>query len=140
MILTFLAVIASCFKDASLGDILIQSKIVAEGSVDTIWSGSRAYKRAIRIYRIIYESFPQILFDDFELACTSECNGIFQLLDESYDFDELLESNELREFCRSLITYEDNLAEKGALSKFWFSFLEMIEVLLDLIYATRLGK
>ena len=86
--------------------------------------------------------FPEFS-DDFELACTSECNGILQLLDdidESYDFNELLESNELRELCTSLIIYEDNLAEKRALSKFWLSFLEMIEVLLNLIYATRSGK
>ena len=139
----FIAVIASRFKDAGLGDVLIQSNIVAEGSVDTIWSGSCAYKRAIRIYKITFESFPRILFADFELTCTSECNGILQLLDdidESYDFSELLESNGLREFCKSLITYENNLAEKGALSKFWLSFLEMIEVMLNFIYVTRSGK
>ena len=79
IILTFLAVIASRFKDAGLRDVLIQSSIVAEGSVDTMFSGSRAYKRAIRIYKILYESFSGILFDDFELACTSECNGILHI-------------------------------------------------------------
>ena len=33
---TLLAVIASRFKDAGLGDVLVQSNIVVEGSVDTI--------------------------------------------------------------------------------------------------------
>ena len=42
IILTFLAVISSRFKDAGLRDILIQSSVVAEGSVDTIFTGSRA--------------------------------------------------------------------------------------------------
>ena len=42
IILTFLAVISSRFKDAGLRDILIQSSVVAEGSVDTIFPGSRA--------------------------------------------------------------------------------------------------
>ena len=86
-----------------------------------MFSGSRAYKRAIRIYKILYESFSGILFVDFELACTSECNGILHILDgidESYDFNELLGSNELQAYCTSLITYKDNLAEKSALSKF----------------------
>ena len=65
IILTFLAVISSRFKDASLRDILIQSSVVAEGSVDTMFTGSRAYKRAIRTtYKILYEAFSRILLDD----------------------------------------------------------------------------
>ena len=71
IILTFLAVIASRFKDAGLPDVLIQSSIVAEGSVDTMFSDSRAYKRAIRIYKILYESFSGILFDDFHTISMS---------------------------------------------------------------------
>ena len=70
-ILTFLAVIASRFKDAGLPDVLIQNSIVAEGSVDTMFSDSRAYKRAIRIYKILYESFSGILFDDFHTISMS---------------------------------------------------------------------
>ena len=143
IILTFLAVIASRFKDAGLRDVLIQSSVVAEGSVDTMFSGSRSYKRAIRIYKILYESFSRILCEEFEMECGSECNEIFQILDdidESYDFNDLLESNELHTYCTSLITYKDSLAEKSSLSKFWLSFLEMVEVLLNIIYATRSGK
>ena len=50
IILTFLAVIYSRFKDVGLRDILIKSSVVAEGSVDTMFTGSRPYKRAIRTY------------------------------------------------------------------------------------------
>ena len=64
VILTFLAVISSRFKDASLPDVLIQGSVVAEGSVDTMFTGSRAYKRAIRTYKILYEAFSRILLDD----------------------------------------------------------------------------
>ena len=98
IILTFLAVIATSFKYSSLRDVLIQSNIVAKRSVDTMFYGSRAYKRAICIYKILYESFSRILFYDFELAYTSECNVILQILndiDATYDFNELLESIEL---------------------------------------------
>ena len=42
IIFTFLAVISSRFKDAGLRNILIQSSVVAEGSADTIFTGSRA--------------------------------------------------------------------------------------------------
>ena len=98
IILTFLAVMAPSFKDAGLRDVLIQSNIAAKRSVDTMFYGSRAYKRAIRIYKILYESFSRILFHDFELACTSECNVILQILndiDATHNFNELLENIEL---------------------------------------------
>ena len=61
-------------------------------------------------------------------------------MDESFHYNELLQSNELQELCTSVITYKDNVAQKSTMTKFWLSFLEMIEVLLNLIYATRLGK
>ena len=60
IILTFLAVIAARFKDAGLRDIVIQSMVVAEGSVDTMFTGTRAYKRAVRVYKILYETFSRI--------------------------------------------------------------------------------
>ena len=82
IILTFLAVIGSSFKYASLRDVLIQSNILAKRSVDIMFYGSRAYKRAICIYKILYESFFRILFYDFELASTSECNLILQILND----------------------------------------------------------
>ena len=125
IILTFLAVIASRFKDAGLRDVLIQSSIIAEGSVDTMFSGSRAYKRAIRTYKILYEfSFMTLSWQAHQNA-----NGILHILDgidESYHFNELLGTNELQQYCTSLATYKDNLAEKSALAKFWLSFLEII--------------
>ena len=97
-ILNFLAVISSRFKDAGLRDILIQSSNVTEGSLDTMFTGSRAYKRAIRIYKILYEAFSWTLLDDFELVHTTECSNVRRVIDgvdESYDFRELLESKEL---------------------------------------------
>ena len=133
IILTFLAVISSRFKDAGLRDILIQSSVVTEGSLDTMFTGPRAYKRAIRTYKILYEAFFRILLDDFELAHTTECSEVHHVIDgvdELYDFNELLENKELQEFCTSLITYKYNLSERSTL----------IEVLLNLIYAIRSGN
>ena len=101
IILTFLAVISSCLKDAGLQDILIHSSIIAEGSVDTMFTGSWAFERAIHTYKILYEAFSWILLDDFELAHTAECSEVHHVIDgvdESYDFNELLESKELQEF------------------------------------------
>ena len=66
IIMTLLAVMAVRFKDAGLKDLVIQSVLVAEGSVDTMFSGSRAYKRAVRAYKILYESFSRLLLEKFK--------------------------------------------------------------------------
>ena len=88
----------------------------------------------------LYETFFWILLDEFELVHTTECSKVHRVIDdvdESYDFNELLESKELQEFCTSLIPYKDNLPERSTLEKFWIIFFEIIEVLLNLIYFTR---
>ena len=143
IILTFLAVISTRFKDAGLRDIIIQSMIVAEGSTDTMFSGSRAYNRAIRVYKILYESFSRILLDDFELVHTEECNKLQPYLESADDNDSLRElhsSEELQDYCTKLITYKEKLSDESNLARFWTSFLEIIEVLLNLIYSTRTGN
>ena len=145
VILTFLAVIAARFKDAALRDIVVQSLVVAEGSVDTMFFGSRSYNRAIRVYKILYEAFSRILLYDFEIVYISECNDIQKYFlnisdDEEYDFNMLLSSIELRNYCTRLINFKENLAQRSDLSKFWLSFLEVTEILLNLIYATRSGN
>ena len=89
VILTFLAVIATSFKDAGLRYIVVQSTIVEEGSIDTMLGGSRAYNRPIRTYKILYEAFHRILLDDFELGYSTECNKVREAV--STDGDELVQ-------------------------------------------------
>ena len=108
-----------------------------------MFTGLWAYKRAICTYKILYEAFSRILLDNFELAHTIECGEVHRVIDgvgKWYDLNELLKSKELQEFCTSLIICKDNLAERSKLAKFWISFLEMIEVLLNLIYAICSGN
>ena len=51
-----------------------------------------------------------------------------------------LTCKELRDYCTKLIDFKENLAKKSDYARFWFSFLEIIEILLNLIYATRSGN
>ena len=85
VILTFLAVIAACFKDAGHRDIVIQSTIIAEGSVDTMFGDSRAYNRAVRTYKILYKAFYWILLDFFELGYPTECNKVREAVSTEED-------------------------------------------------------
>ena len=83
IILSFLAVIATRFKDAGSQDIAIQSNIVAEGLVDTTFSGTRGYKCAIRAYKKIYEVFFRILLKDFQDTDPDTASTMRQYLEMS---------------------------------------------------------
>ena len=143
IILTFLAVMASRFKDAGLRDITIQSNIVAEGSVDTMFSGTRAYKRAIRVYKILYEAMSRILLKGFEDAHPDAASRMRQYLEdvpEDFDFNVMSESDEMSQYCNDVVTFKEKLGTTSNLAKFWISFLDMVELLLNLLYATRAGN
>ena len=143
IILTFIAVIAIRFKYAGLQDVVIQSMIVAEGSTDTMFTGTRAYKRAVRVYKILYEALSRLLLQKFDKVYTITSGALLKILenaDDLSDFDPLVSSKELQNYCTDLLTFKDKLAEDSLLAKFWLSFLEMCEVLLNLLYATRADK
>ena len=51
-ICTFLSVIGKRFQDAGLRDVIIESRVISEGSV----FGVRTYNRAIRFQKLMYEA------------------------------------------------------------------------------------
>ena len=144
IIMTFLAVMAARFKDAGLKDVVIQSTLVAEGSVETMFSGSRAYKRAARVYKIMYEVFSRILMEKFEDSHKETALALNTVLEDfdkaSDDFNSIASCQELQNYSNELITFKENLAKESNLAKFWFSFLDMCEILFNLLYATRSGQ
>ena len=60
--------------------------------------------------------------------------------DDEFDFNRPLSSMELRDHFRKLIDFKENLAQRSDLARFCLSFLEIIEILLNLIYATSSGN
>ena len=53
MIMMYMGVMSKRFKDAGLRDILVQSSILTEVSVDLALS-SKMYNRSIRAYKLMY--------------------------------------------------------------------------------------
>ena len=75
----------------------------------------------------------------------SECIDIQRYLhylsdDDMFKFNRLLSSKELRDFCKKHISFKGNLAEISDLARCCLSFLEVIKILLNLIYATCSGN
>ena len=123
IIMTLLAVIAARFKDAGLKDLVIQSVLVAEGSVDTMFSGSRAYKRAVRVYKILYESFSRLLLEKFTKEHPETVEALYSRIGETIDdYAAVVSLKEMQEYSNKLVSFKESLTGKGNLAKFWLSF------------------
>ena len=63
--LEFMSILNGRFGDAGLLDALVQSSIVAEGSVDSALRG-KSYNRGIRLYKTYYEALYRLLLNQLE--------------------------------------------------------------------------
>ena len=61
-------------------------------------------------------------------------------LPEEFDFNFMAASDELLQYLNALTSFKEELAATSNLAKFWISFLDMVEILFNLIYATRAGN
>ena len=71
-IMMFMAVIYKRFKDAGLRDLVIQSGLLAEGSVDQALSG-KMYNKGVRVYKLTYEAFFSLFLDAMEDFLKDDC-------------------------------------------------------------------
>eukprot|EP00794_Sanderia_malayensis_P001474 gene1474-1632_t len=116
----FLGTIGKRFGDAGLKGILVQSGVLAEGSADKALQGSM-YNRAGVLEKAVYDI--RSLADDL-------CQDTF---------NKVIAEGSLTEFSK-LFDQFVSCQIKGDLSRFWLSFLEMVELLLATIYSTRSGN
>ena len=59
-----ISIIVKRFQDAGLGDLCIESGVVAEGSVSALMEG-RSYNRAVRFHKLSYEAFRCVAWAAF---------------------------------------------------------------------------
>ena len=50
----YVGVIGKKISDAGLGDFIVQSDVLAEGSVDKVLSG-KMHNRTVRVHKLVYE-------------------------------------------------------------------------------------
>ena len=65
MLMMYLGISGKRFKDAGLKDVLIQSGVIAEGSVERALSG-KMYNRSVRCLKIVYEALNRLLISQIE--------------------------------------------------------------------------
>ena len=142
LFLMLLGVIGSRFGDAGLRELAVQSDVVAEGSVDKSLNGKQ-YNRAVHLHKCVYEALMRLLLKEFESSVQSlPTLNLEQLKLElnQEEFERVLSSREFREFGEQFHVYVQGMKEKGSnLGRFWFSYLELCELMLNLIFASCTG-
>ena len=110
MIMMYLGIIGKKFSDAGLKDLVVQSDVVATGSADKALSG-KMYKRSVRAHKLVYEALYRCLLNR-------------------------MEDNKFEQFNNAVTDHKLYLESTPNLAKFWLSYLSMVELLLNTLYAT----
>lgn len=149
-----MAVIGLRFGSAGLRDVIIESKVIAEGSVEKTLNGKH-YNRAVRFHKLMFEACMRLVWESFvdwikekgeETEILDHAVEKIKALDDSDKMDDeifqsvstdnaVIQLFELfQKFCTML--RDDN----GSLSQFWMSYIDLVTVLLNLIRAAREGN
>ena len=125
--------------------------MIAEGSVTAVMEG-RKYNRAVRVHKLVYEAMMRLAWKSFlpwlETKHVGEVHNLEQTLKSIEAFqndvchaqiEELLQSALCTCIFKLFQDYLDSLRDGSGLSSFWMSYLDMSEILLALLRASREG-
>ena len=133
MLMMFMHILSKRFSAAGLRAVLIQKGVIAEGSVDKALSG-KMYNRGVWLYELAYEAITRKLFNGIVL--TKEENDWVQA---NLNFDAFWKNEISQKVYNDFLDCLEKMNDGGPIQKFWMSFLEMVELLLNTFYAIGAG-
>ncbi|XP_070581426.1 uncharacterized protein [Ptychodera flava] len=142
--MSFLSAIGKRFRDAGLEDIMIESGILAQGSVNGVMSGHH-YNRSVRCHKLVAEAMHRLRFNEFLDSLTEEEHlpVIASLLDlrDSYphSFIDAVNTEEMKQLQQKYTDHIERCCESNVNYAFWSSYLNMVQLLLLFIRGTREG-
>jgi hypothetical protein len=152
-ICNLLSIIGKRFQDAGLWDLCVESGVIAEGSMAGVVDGRR-YNRAVRLHKLVYEALFRLAWKGFlpwleenHLEDVVHVEDALVLIDQLADnisqasYAELQQSSS---FTKVMELYQRYLFflrnENGPLSAFWMTYIDMVEIMLGLLRASREGN
>ena len=153
MACTMLSIIGKRYQDPGLRDLCVESGVLAEGSVAGVLDGRR-YNRGVRLHKLMYEALMRLVWQGFvpwieenHEESKTTVNSFFSEIGELHDdicerqFQKHMTRASSVGFVKLFDKYVEFLRhENGKLSKFWLSYLDMVEILLGLLRASREGN
>jgi len=144
-VMMFLGVIGKRFRDAGLEDVMIESGIVASGSMNGVMNGHH-YNRSMRSHKIVAEALQKLRFEAFLQTCTEEelhaITSTTENLAQSFlqmTLNVALESNQFQVIRQKYDDYVSKGNETNVNFAFWSSYLHLVQILMLFVRATREG-
>ena len=108
----------------------------------------KTYNRAIYMHKIFYEALMQLLLERFS-STSQEGRSLLDGLEARFEqlklclcfekMDSVLTSCEFFSFFKQFEAFINYIKSGTELERFWLSYQEIIELVLNLIYSTRIG-
>ena len=143
--MTALACMGKRFRDAGLQDILIESDIVAVGSVNGVMNGHH-YNRSIRCHKLMAEALHVLRWDSFlETVSEEDAERYGEMVKclyssfPSQQYTDLLKGSSFQGMVKAYDNFIQDRSNDVTFA-FWTSYLEMVEDVLLFIRATRDGN
>ncbi|KAL2102045.1 hypothetical protein ACEWY4_003806 [Coilia grayii] len=143
--MAYLSCIGKLYADAGLQDILIESELVAVGSIDGVISGHH-YNRSIRAHKLLTEALQrlrwQAYLDTLPDMSSAAAMKIAMDLQDNFPSEKFIETIGSGAFLELLKDYSE-FVEKNNCNltfAFWSKYIAMVEILLLFIRATREGN
>ena len=149
----FIAVIGKRFGDAGLRNLVIESNLLGESSVEQMLKGKH-YNNAMRVLKYFYGAMKRHMIESFQPSAPDSSDTVMthKELTESLEFRSFVSSptkESLDQLDRNhevvisqIHDYEESLllGSLGSTASFWSSFLKMIQILLDFTRSIKLGN
>ena len=84
LLMMYMGILNKRFSDAGLKDALIQSSIIAAGSIDSALRG-KCYNRGVRLYKTAYESLLRLVLLEVMTDLSPEIENHLSTLFKSFE-------------------------------------------------------
>ena len=145
LLMMYTGILNKRFSVSGLKDALIQSSIIAEGSIDSALRG-KCYNRDVRLYKTAYESLLCLVLlevmTDLSPEIENHLSTLFKSFEESPQetIQSSLDNDALCNVYHSFLDIKIKWEETGSdLQKLWLTFINMVELLLNTILSVRSG-
>lgn len=141
--MSYLGILGKRFGDAGLQDILIESEVVAPGSISGVISGHH-YNRSMRAHKLLYESLQRIRFltflDTLPPEEKNECMDVISEIKCAFQdrtMDVLCANEKFEKMCSKYVDFVKRRSAENPTFAFWSSYIDMVQILLLFVRATR---
>ena len=143
LIMMYMSKLSKRFKDAGLFGVLVLGSVLAEYSCESALSG-KMYNRGVRAYKLVYEALISELIEclvsnDVEISLPKLSTGELTT-DVFHDFIASSEFGKFKVLFDELVKKFSDSSDGNHLRKFWLSYIDMVELLLNILFSVRSGN